>query len=58
MNDKQTVKKERKTIRRSPEYKKALSDSFRLLAEEMDKHRGGDSSLRVTPAQEVHNGKI
>lgn len=39
MTNKESVKKERRTIRRSPEYKKTMSDASKLVAAEMDKTR-------------------
>ncbi|CAM7066318.1 hypothetical protein MOMOMM089B2_13145 [Morganella morganii] len=39
MTKNENVKKERRTIRRSPEYKKAMSEAFKLVAKEAEKTR-------------------
>ncbi len=39
MKNQTPERKERKTIRRSDEYKKAMSEAFKMAAREMDKLR-------------------
>lgn len=39
MKNKTHERKERKTIKRSHEYKKAMSEAFKMVAREMDKLR-------------------